>query len=58
LIIRPNYFRDAKGNILTIEFEESLLLCHRKFSAFDEVFNFYYLDYDVYYVTTLFFEDR
>jgi len=56
-MIGPNYFRDPKDNVLNIEFED-FLLYDRKFRACDEIFNLYDLDYDVYYVATLFFEIR
>jgi len=55
-MIGPNYFQDLKDNVSNIEFEDPLLY-DRKFKACDEIFNFYYLDYDVYYVATLFHMD-
>jgi len=57
LMIEPNYFWDPKGNMLNIKFEDSLLY-DSKFRACDKNLNFYDLDYDVYYVSTLFFRDR
>jgi len=51
-----NYFSDPRGNILNIEFKESLM-AERKFRGSDDIANFYDI-YDIAFVCTLYCGDR
>ena len=55
-VIDTNYFSDPEGNVLNIEFEESLLI-ERQFCGITKILGFYNLD-DVGYVCTLYCRDR
>jgi len=54
--MRVNFFRDPKGNVLNIEFEESLIV-EKKFCGSYKILSFYNLN-EVYYACTLFNGDR
>jgi len=51
-----NFFSDPKGNVINIEFEETLRT-QRQFCAVEQVMWFYELN-DVYYVCSLYCGDR
>ena len=56
LLMGTNYFSDPRGNILNIEFKESLM-AERKFRGSDDIANFYDI-YDIAFVCTLYCGDR
>jgi len=51
-----NFFSDLKGNVINIEFEETLLT-QRQFRAVEQMMWFYELN-DVYYVYSLYYGNR
>ena len=51
-----NFFNDSKGNVINIEFEQTLLP-QRQFRAVEQLMWFYELN-DVYYVCSLYCVDR
>ena len=56
LLMGTNYFSNPRGNVLNIEFEESLM-AERKFISGKEILAFYDID-DVAYVCTLYYGDQ
>jgi len=56
LLLGTNFFNDPKGNVINIEFEQTLLP-QRQFRAVEQLMWFYELN-DVYYVCSLYCGDR
>ncbi|QCD96960.1 hypothetical protein DEO72_LG6g1670 [Vigna unguiculata] len=56
LLLGTNFFNDPKGNVINIEFEQTLLP-QRQFRAVEQLMWFYELN-DVYYVYSLYCGDR
>ncbi|QCD94308.1 hypothetical protein DEO72_LG5g2391 [Vigna unguiculata] len=56
LLLGTNFFSDPKGNVINIEFEQTLLP-QRQFRAVEQLMWFYELN-DVYYVCSLYCGDR
>ena len=56
LLMGTNFFNDTKGNVINIEFEETLL-AQRQFRAVEQIMWFYKLN-DVYYVCSLYCGDQ
>jgi len=56
LLMGTNFFSDPKGNVINIEFEETLRT-QRQFCAVEQVMWFYELN-DVYYICSLYCGDR
>ncbi|QCD94854.1 hypothetical protein DEO72_LG5g2943 [Vigna unguiculata] len=56
LLMGTNYFSDPRGNVLNIEFEESLM-AERTFRGSDDIVNFHDI-YDIAFVCTLYCGDR
>ena len=56
LLLGTNFFNDPKGNVINIEFEQTLLP-QRQFRVVEQLMWFYELN-DVYYVCSLYCGDR